>query len=595
VIGSFGMRSWMSRWALMMTVAAAAALALFPAGAGSLAVAAAPPGGASRPAAAGYGEAGSVNRQALAGSGAASGSVGASGGSVGAASGSVGASGGSVGAASGSVSAADSPGYWAVASDGGVYGFGGLYQGQLRGQHLNKPIVAMAATTDGGGYWLVGSDGGIFAFGDAGFYGSEGGQHLNKPIVGMAATADGEGYWLVASDGGIFAFGDAGFYGSEGGQHLNKPIVGMAATADGEGYWLVASDGGMFGFGDAGFYGSEGSQYLNKPIVGMAATTDSGGYRLVASDGGIFAFGDAQFYGSEGAEHLNKPIVAVGSTSTGHGYWLVASDGGVFTFGDAPFLGSTGSDPGPAPIVGVATTGHAYVTGYDISWPQCSSSRSSATVALPRATNVSVVGATDGYIGAVPNPCLNAEALWAGPLLQTYLVADPISATNGPLSDSTSGPKTCPTVADTTDCGYNWGWNNALQSVALVRAHDLSPTVWWLDVETDEGWNPADTAVSAQIVKGMIDALHSEGLVAGIYCTQYQWHYIAGEYLIPGIPVWIAGAGNLYTGTYSALNFCTESYFDFAGGTPWLVQFGYTGSGYTGPASRFDQDYSCPR
>jgi len=40
-----------------------------------------------------------------------------------------------------------------------------------------------------------------------------GGQHLNQPIVGMAATPDGKGYWEVASDGGIFAFGDAGFYG----------------------------------------------------------------------------------------------------------------------------------------------------------------------------------------------------------------------------------------------------------------------------------------------------------------------------------------------------------------------------------------------
>ena len=37
---------------------------------------------------------------------------------------------------------------------------------------LNKPIVGMATTPGGGGYWLVASDGGIFGFGDAGFYGS---------------------------------------------------------------------------------------------------------------------------------------------------------------------------------------------------------------------------------------------------------------------------------------------------------------------------------------------------------------------------------------------------------------------------------------
>ena len=40
--------------------------------------------------------------------------------------------------------------------------------------------------------------------------------HLDKPIVAMAATPDGRGYWLVASDGGVFAFGDARFHGSLG-------------------------------------------------------------------------------------------------------------------------------------------------------------------------------------------------------------------------------------------------------------------------------------------------------------------------------------------------------------------------------------------
>ena len=108
-------------------------------------------------------------------------------------------------------------------------------------------------------YWTVASDGGVFSFGGAPFFGSEGGSHLNAPVVGMAATSDGGGYWLVATDGGIFTFGDAGFFGSEGGTPLNQPIVGMAATPDGGGYWLVAADGGIFTFGDANFYGSEGA------------------------------------------------------------------------------------------------------------------------------------------------------------------------------------------------------------------------------------------------------------------------------------------------------------------------------------------------
>jgi hypothetical protein len=120
------------------------------------------------------------------------------------------------------------------------------------------------------GYRLAAADGGVFAFGPAPFEGSAGGQHLNAPVVGMAATPDGGGYWLVAADGGVFSFGDAGYFGSEGGVPLNAPVVGMAATSDGAGYRLVAADGGIFSFGDAGYFGSKGGQHLNAPMVAVS-------------------------------------------------------------------------------------------------------------------------------------------------------------------------------------------------------------------------------------------------------------------------------------------------------------------------------------
>jgi len=249
------------------------------------------------------------------------------------------------------------PGYWLVASDGGIFDFGhaGFY-GSTGNLILNRPVVGMAATPDGKGYWLVASDGGIFAYGDAGFYGSTGNLILNQPVVGMAATPDGKGYWLVASDGGIFAFGDAAFHGSTGNLVLNRPVVGMAATPDGKGYWLVASDGGIFAFGDAAFHGSTGGTTLNRPVVGMAATPDGKGYWLVASDGGIFAFGDAGFYGSTGNLILNRPVVGMAPSLTGKGYWLVASDGGIFAYGDARFFGSTGGITLNRPVVGMTST-----------------------------------------------------------------------------------------------------------------------------------------------------------------------------------------------------------------------------------------------
>jgi hypothetical protein len=255
-------------------------------------------------------------------------------------------------------STAKGAGYNLVASDGGIFNFGGAkFLGSTGATHLNQPIVGMAPTPSGNGYWLVASDGGIFNYGDARFLGSTGATHLNEPIVGMAPTPSGNGYWLVASDGGIFNYGDARFLGSTGAVHLNEPIVGMAPTPSGNGYWLAASDGGIFNFGDARFLGSTGGTHLNEPIVGMAPTPSGNGYWLAASDGGIFNFGDARFLGSTGAVHLNEPIVGMAPTPTGNGYWLVAWDGGIFNFGDASFMGSTGAAHLNQPIVGMARIG----------------------------------------------------------------------------------------------------------------------------------------------------------------------------------------------------------------------------------------------
>ena len=90
--------------------------------------------------------------------------------------------------------------------------------------------IVLSGVALGPGYWLVASDGGVFGFGDAGFFGSTGGIALNKPIVAAAASPTGKGYWLVASDGGVFGFGDAGFFGSTGSIALNKPIVSAAGV-----------------------------------------------------------------------------------------------------------------------------------------------------------------------------------------------------------------------------------------------------------------------------------------------------------------------------------------------------------------------------
>ena len=158
------------------------------------------------------------------------------------------------------------PGYWEVASDGGVFSFGSAqFDGSMGGSPLNAPIVGMVAAPQGNGYWEVASDGGVFSFGSAQFDGSMGGSPLEAPIVGMVAAPQGNGYWEVASDGGVFSFGSARFDGSMGGAALEAPIVGMVAAPQGNGYWEVASDGGVFSFGSAGSTGRWGALRSRRP------------------------------------------------------------------------------------------------------------------------------------------------------------------------------------------------------------------------------------------------------------------------------------------------------------------------------------------
>ncbi len=248
------------------------------------------------------------------------------------------------------------PGYWQVASDGGIFSFGSAhFYGSTGNLRLNAPIVGMAATPDRRGYWLVASDGGIFAFGDATFYGSMGNVRLNKPIVAMVPATDGRGYWLVASDGGIFAFGDAHFYGSTASQDLTSPIVAMAPGFLGGGYWLVDANGYVHPFGNTSDYGYLESAPGNFRITSMASTPDGQGYWLISANGNVEAFGDAVNYGSPYAGGVTGAVVGIATPGNGDGYWLQGSDGGIFSYGDAVFEGSMGGQRLNAPMVGIAS------------------------------------------------------------------------------------------------------------------------------------------------------------------------------------------------------------------------------------------------
>jgi hypothetical protein len=221
------------------------------------------------------------------------------------------------------------------------------------GLDLNAALIDLAPTTSGRGYWAVASDGGVFSYGDARFYGSTGGMALAAPVVGMGSTVTSRGYWLAAFDGGVFSFGDARFYGSMGGQQLNSPIAAIAPTRTGRGYWMVAYDGGVFAFGDARFYGSTGGRQLTSPVVGMAPSRTGNGYYLVAGDGGVFAFGDARFRGA--VSDPARPATGIAVAPRG-GYWVARENGTVNGFGVPSSLGALSNDMDTHPTVAIAAS-----------------------------------------------------------------------------------------------------------------------------------------------------------------------------------------------------------------------------------------------
>jgi len=467
--------------------------------------------------------------------------------------------------------------YWLVASDGGIFSFGGAqYYGSTGGTVLNKPVVGMAATSDGAGYWLVASDGGIFNYGDAHFFGSTGAMRLNQPVVGMAATPDGGGYWLVASDGGIFSYGDAHFYGSTGAMRLNQPVVGMAATGDGGGYWLVAADGGIFAYGDAQFFGSTGSMHLNKPIISMLPGPNGLGYFLVASDGGMFSYGNTNFYGSLGGVPIRHPIVAATTTPSANGYWMTDGTGLVSNFGSAQYFGSAPS-PLFRPIVGMAEApgsggffGESFPSGaygYDISTFQCNS--------FPTGAHTIGIVQVDGASSAAANPCMAAEASWAGGGLNLYTFLNyEASSTNEP---GCNGDQAC-------NAGYQAGvhaYNDA------VAAGVDAAVPWWLDVENNpiSSWSTS-TQENANFVQGALNALHeTEGVAdVGIYASPAVYNSIVGDYT-PSVPFWMAD----YLGSPSGPGTCAD-YANWVAkgyqfpGPPEIVQYN---------SEQFDEDYAC--
>ncbi len=234
-----------------------------------------------------------------------------------------------------------------------------------------------------------------------------------------------------------------------------------------------------------------------------------------------------------------------------------------------------------SPVSAAAKTASttAAVSGYDVSYPQCSTR-------LPRGGAFGVVGVNDG-IAWSSNPCLASEYAWAAgrPQAPAFYMN---TANPGPISShwNLGGPQTCsdPTSASDAGCAYDYGWNAAAYAFSLAAAA-TSPAAaaghdWWADVETTNSWN-GNAQANAADVQGGLDYLRAQGVATvGVYSTAYQWGQIAGGATLSGAADWVAGASS----ATQASSWCGPAH-SFTGGPVWLVQY---------PSGGYDGDVRCP-
>jgi len=197
-------------------------------------------------------------------------------------------------------------------------------------------------------------------------------------------------------------------------------------------------------------------------------------------------------------------------------------------------------------------------TGYDVSFPQC-------TTPLPSMPySFAIVGATGGK-AFTQNPCLASQYAWASISgRQPSLYMNLKSPVGSNAEEAATGPAGVCQPTDEMCRGYNFGYKTAQHATAYAKAQSAHAASWWLDVETMNSWL-SDTAANARVIAGAIDYLKHEGVTVGIYSNPSQWQTIAGSYS-PGLPVWTATAPS----AAQAPTFCSRG---FGGGTVMLVQY----------------------
>ena len=151
--------------------------------------------------------------------------------------------------------------------------------------------------------------------------------------------------------------------------------------------------------------------------------------------------------------------------------------------------------------------------GIDVSWPQCGKT-------LPKKPAFAIVGVNNGLANTT-NPCLAAQLAWAETAPTPPLTAQPrvalyVNTANPgrqgswwPGSNHYAGVDVanpygvCGSGADDfRACSYIYGYAKAYDDATIRGVDDPEKYLWWLDVETENSWQP-DKAANVADLEGM--------------------------------------------------------------------------------------------
>jgi hypothetical protein len=217
----------------------------------------------------------------------------------------------------------------------------------------------------------------------------------------------------------------------------------------------------------------------------------------------------------------------------------------------SPIAGSVLGQLGPAPAAPAGNPYLPWLTGYDLSYPNCSS-RPAAQPAF------AIVGVNGGRPFTF-NPCLRLEASWfaRGPqavyLNTGYQPSFRHQIT--PACAFATAPSHGAAIA------YAIGCSEAAASLERTTLLGLSPTIWWLDVEPSNAWS-ANPTINIGVIRGILDFLDklTPSPLIGIYSSPSWWHQITDGWPTT-VPEWIPAQTTV----------CPSP---FSNGPVWLAQTG---------------------